>query len=127
MHGAVPGGGDAKPTKLSRLLGDELLPHGQGGEPPGLEIVSQLGEELPPAGEDGAGRHSIHACRPCPSVPPYPIPRNGEEGGIGDEVEQVIEPTSWVVGSPSVQLGLDLQYPGLGLVEVGPRRAGVHR
>jgi hypothetical protein len=32
-----------------------------------------------------------------------------------------------VVASPSVQLGLDLQYPSLGLVEIGPRRVGIHR
>ena len=32
-----------------------------------------------------------------------------------------------VVGSPLVQLGLDLQYPPLGLIEVGPRRVGVHQ
>src|SRR5215207_7976486 len=32
-----------------------------------------------------------------------------------------------VVDSPLMQLGLDLQYPQLGLIEVGPRRVDVHR
>src|ERR1700730_6921047 len=41
LHGSVASGGDAKPAKLSRLLRDELLPHGQRDEPPSLEIVSQ--------------------------------------------------------------------------------------
>ena len=36
-----------------------------------------------------------------------------EEGGIGDEVEQVIEPAMRIITGPAVQLGLDLQYPAL--------------
>ena len=64
LHGAVACGGDAKPTKLSRAFRDELLPHRQGDEPPGLEIVSQLGEELLPAEDDGAGCDSIDTGRP---------------------------------------------------------------
>ena len=46
---------------------------------------------------------------------------------MGDEVEQVIEPTSWVVGNPLMQRGLDLQYPPLSLIQAGSRCAGVHR
>jgi hypothetical protein len=43
------------------------------------------------------------------------MPRHHEEGGIGNEVEQVIEPTIRAVGRPLVQLCLHSQYPGLGL------------
>ena len=68
-----------------------------------------------PTEHDGAGCHSIDAGRPCPSVAPHPIPRNRQEGGIGDEVVEVIEPTMRIVGCPLMQLGLDPQYPQLGL------------
>jgi hypothetical protein len=40
LHTAVPSGRDAEPAKLPRLLRDELLPHRQRDEPPGLEIFS---------------------------------------------------------------------------------------
>ena len=46
---------------------------------------------------------------------------------VADEVEQVIEPTIRTVGRPSVQLGLDLQYPRARLFEARPRSVGVHR
>jgi hypothetical protein len=85
----------------------------------------QTGKEGPFADHDGARCHSIDASRPCPPIAPHPIPRNREEGGIGDQVEQVIEPTMRVADRPLVHLGLDLQYPPLGLIEVGPRRVGI--
>jgi hypothetical protein len=46
-----------------------------------------------------------------------------------DEVEQVSKPAIGIVGCPSVQLGLDPQYPRLRLLDGGrrPRRVGVHR
>jgi hypothetical protein len=98
------------------------LPHGKRSEPPGFEIVSQPDEERLFAEDDGARCHSVDAGRSCASIATNPLPGNHQEGGIADEVEQVIEPTIRAVGRPLVQLGLDTQYPGLGLVKVGPRR-----
>jgi hypothetical protein len=100
LHAAIACGRDAEPAKLAPLFGDELLPHGQGDEPSSLEIISQPGKERLLAEHDGARLHPIDPCRPCPSVTPHPIPRHRKEGGIGDEIEEVVEPTMRVVGSP---------------------------
>ena len=127
LHGPVTRGRDAKPAKLPRLLADQLLPHGQRNELPGLQILTKPGQERVRAEDDGARFHPIHPGRPCPSVSPHPVPRHHQERGIGDKVEQVIEPTSRIVDRPLVQLGLDPQYPPLGLIEVGPRRASIHQ
>ena len=40
LDAAIPSGWDAEPAKLPRFLRDELLPHRQRDEPPGLEIIS---------------------------------------------------------------------------------------
>jgi len=50
-----------------------------------------------------------------------------DDRGITHEVEQVIEPTAMIVGCPSMQLGLDLQYPCLRLARRRPWCARVHR
>src|SRR5690606_31406630 len=55
-----------------------------------------------------------------------PVPCHDKERRITDEVEQVIEPATLVIASPTVQLGLNLQYPRLCLIEARPRRARVH-
>ena len=57
--------------------------------------------------------------RARPSVAPDPLPRISEDSRVTDEVVEVIEPTIGIVGSPLVQLGLDLQYPRPGLIGVG--------
>ena len=44
-------------------------------------------------------------------VPAHPIPCHQQERGIGNEVEQIVEPAMRIIASPTVQLGLDLQYP----------------
>ena len=115
----------AQPPELAAPLGDELLPHGQRGEAPGLEIVSQPDEERL-AERDGAWLHPIDPSGPCPSVAPDPVPGHDLEGRIAHEVVEVIEATVGVVDGPTMQLRLDLQYPGR-LVEARPRRVSVHR
>ncbi len=127
LHDPVTGGRDAKAAEFPTGLGDHRLPHRQRFEPSGLEIISQPGQQFRCPEDDRAGFHSIDSGRPCPPVAPNPLPRNHEEGGIGDEVVEVIEPTLGIVGSPLVQLGLHPQYPQPGSVTVWPRLADVHR
>jgi hypothetical protein len=50
-------------------------------------------------------------------VAPHPDPCNQQEPGVGDKVEQVVEPAMRIIGGPAVQFGLDLQYPALCLVK----------
>ena len=63
----------------------------------------------------------------CALVAPHPVPRHNEERRVIDEVVQVIEPAARIADRPLVQLRLHRVYPWLGLVEVGPRRADIHR
>jgi hypothetical protein len=116
--------GDRRYTEwpeLARLarLGDHPLPHRQRSEPAGFEIISQRPQERFRPEDNGAWLHPIDPGRACPPVAANPVPRNHEEGGIADEVEQVIEPTIRAVGRPLVQLGLDPQHPGRGGGEPG--------
>jgi hypothetical protein len=60
------------------------------------------------------GGLAVHSGRACSLVSPHPIPRNQQERGIGDEIEQIIEPAMRIITGPTVQLGLDLQYPAPG-------------
>ncbi len=113
--------------ELARHLGDHPLPHGQRHEPLRLEIVSQHGEDRGRCKDDVTWFHAIDSSRARASIAPYASPRHREEGGIAHEVEQVAEPTLGAVGRPSVQLGLDSQYPGLGFFERRPWCVGVHR
>ena len=63
--------------------------------------------------------------RPCS---PHPFPSHSRNAGIGDEVEQIVEPTMRIVVRPTVQLGLDLQYPPLGLQQGrGHGALGIHQ
>ena len=115
LHDPVRRGRDPQRTQLAVRFGDHPLPHRQRRELARLEIVSQPAQERRLTEHDRARLHPIDPGGSCPSIAPHPIPRHHEEGGIGDEVEQVIEPTTSIVDSPLVQLGLDLQYPQLGL------------
>ena len=76
---------------------------------------------------DGAGGAPVHPGRARPLVAPHPIPRHQQERGIGDEVEQIIEPAMRIITGPTVQLGLDLQYPALRPIQDGLRLVGIHR
>ncbi len=129
---AVPDGRDAKPAPLARPgLGDHPLPHGQRHKPPSLQVGPQAGEERRLATQplDVVGRLAVHPGGACAPVPTHPAPANQQERRVTDKVEQVTEPPLRVVDGPSVQLGLDPQYPRLRLLsrQHRPRRAGVHQ
>jgi hypothetical protein len=63
----------------------------------------------------------------APLFAPHPVPRHDEERRVIDEVGEVIETTARIGHRPLVQLRLHHEYPVLGLIEVGPRSADVHR
>ena len=112
---------------LARRFRNRLLPHPLRDEPIGLEVFSQPVEHLRGPGTDGARCHSINPGGPCTLVGPHPVPCHDQERRVIDEVGEVIETTAGIGHRPSVQLLLHHQYPVLGLIEVGPRFAGIHR
>ena len=57
----------------------------------------------------------------------HPIPRHQKERGISDEIEQINKPAMRIVTGPTVQLGLNLQYPTLRLIQGVPQLVGIHR
>jgi hypothetical protein len=120
-------GGDPKSPQLASFLGDQTFPHGHRPEPSSLEVDAQLGEERLAAAADRARHDAVHAGRPGSPVAPHPPPCSDQEGGITDKVVEIIEPAIGVVGCPSVQLGLDPQYPRLRLLGRRPRRTDIHR
>ena len=129
LHHAVPHGRDAQPAHPAAGLGDHPFPHGQGNELAGLQIGPQLGEEglLAAHHADVAGGRPVHSGGARPLVAPHPVPCHPQESRVGDEVEQIIKSAAGLLGRPSVQLGLDPQYPRPRLIEARPRRAGIHR
>jgi hypothetical protein len=127
LHHPVRGRRDAQAPQLARRLGDRLLPHPGRGEAACLERCSQPAEELPDAEVDGARNHPINSGGASALVAPHPTPRHDEERRVIHEVVEVIEATARIGLRPLVQLGLHLVYPPLGLLEVGPRIADVHR
>src|SRR6266542_2802744 len=132
LHHAVPHGRDPQPAPLAAAgLGDQPLPHGQGPKAAVLQAGPQLREDrvLAPHRLDVVGGLAIHPGRAGSLVAPHPTPPNQQERRVAHEVEQIIEPASRIVGCPSVQLGLDPQYPRLRLFHRRrrPRRDGVHR
>jgi hypothetical protein len=52
-------------------------------------------------------------------VAAHPITRHQQKRRIGYEVEQIIKPAIRILDRPTVQLGLDLQYPTLSPIQ-GP-------
>ena len=80
-------------------------------------------------GLDVVGRLAVHARRASALVVPHPIPRHNQKRRIGYEVEQIIKPAVRILTRPSVQLGLDPQYPRLGHHQRRPRQrlAGIHQ
>ena len=125
--------GDGRDTQAAHLavrLGDHPLPHRQRAETAVLQFQPQPFQEHPGThGQDVSGRPAVHPRRPRALVTPHANPRHQKERGIADKVEQVIEPAMRIFTSPAVQLGLDLQYPPLGLEEnkVKLRITGIHR
>jgi hypothetical protein len=69
----------------------------------------------------------VHSGGACSLVVPHPIPGHQEKPGIGDKIEQIVEPAMRIITSPTVQLGLDLQYPDLGPHQSRSQFAGIHR
>jgi len=91
----------------------------------GTDQVEEVPDPLP--GLDRTGSLPVDPGRAGTLVAPHPIPRNQKERGIGDEVEQVVEPAMRIITSPTVQLGLDLQYPVLGHDRGVLQFVGIHR
>ena len=75
---------------------------------------------------DGGLRPSTPAVR-APLLPRTRSHATSRNAGIGNEVEQVVEPAMRIIASPTVQLGLDLQYPALGSIEAVLQFVGIHR
>ncbi len=113
LHHPVPHSRYAEAAEFSRRLWDHPFPHGQGLEPAGLQVDSQVVEKCldAPLGLDVVGTLAVHARRAAAPVAPDPAPCLKEDGRIAHEVVEVTEPTVGGVGSPLVQLGLDSQYP----------------
>src|SRR5215217_1111363 len=130
LHHAVPHGRDPQPAPLAAAgLGDQPLPHRQGPKAAVLQTGPQLREErlLAPHRLDVVGGLTVHASRAGTLVAPHPTPPNQQERRVAHEIEQIIKPSIRIVGRPSMQLGLDLQYPRLRRLGRWQRRAGVHR
>jgi hypothetical protein len=107
---------DSQAAELSITLGNHPFSGRKRAEAAGFDLLSQLVKEAlnPDLGFDVSGCYAIYPGRARPLVGPHPIPRNQQEGGIGDEIKQILEPVLRVTGCPSVQFGLDLQYPTFG-------------
>src|SRR5215216_582751 len=132
LHHPVPHGRDPQPALLAAAgFRDHPLPHRQRPEAAVLQAGPQLREKLllAPHGLDVVGGLAVHARRAGTLVAPHPTPPNQQERRVTDEVEQITKPTGPILDRPSVQLGLDSQYPRLRLLngERRPRRAGIHR
>jgi hypothetical protein len=132
LHHTVPHGRDPKHPQLAAAgLGDQPLPHGQRAKRARSQVGTQLGEERLLAAPllDVVGRLAVHPSGTRPLVPLDPAPCHQQHRRVTDEVEQVSKPATGIVGCPSVQLGLDPQYPRLRLLDRKhrPRCAGVHR
>jgi hypothetical protein len=127
LHNPVGGRRYPEATDLARRFRDRLLPHRGRGEAASLEIVSQRRQHRPGSGANGSRCDAVDASRACAPVMPDPVPRYDEESRVDDEVEEIIEPAAGIAPRPSMQLRLHPEYPLLGLIEVGPRCAGVHQ
>ncbi len=78
--------------------------------------VRSLVEELLDTDPRPRWTRAVRPSTPAVLAPLLPRTRShatNRNAGIGDEVEQVIEPAMRIITGPTVQLGLDLQYPTL--------------
>jgi hypothetical protein len=126
---SIPHGGDSQAAQLAVRLGNHPLAHRQRVEASVLQLRPQLVEENldAHARRDGGHGLAVHPGRASTLVTPHPIPRHQQKRGIGDEIEQIIEPAMRIITSPTVQLGLDLPYSSLGPIQGRLRFVGVHR
>jgi len=105
-------------------LGNHPLPHRQGRERPGPELLADLRQErhdVCRVGDEGRD-NPVHPRRPAALVGSHPFPGHHEEGRVADEVEQIIEPAGGIASRPSVQFGLHPLYPLPGRQNVRPGR-----
>jgi hypothetical protein len=121
--------GNSKVADLPARLEDCPSPNRERPEGASFEIGPQFREETFNAahGLDIAGSLAVHPGRACAPVTPHPIPPDQQEGRIGDEIEQIIEPAMRIIFGPTVQFGLDLQYPSLRPHGGGLQIIGIHR
>src|SRR4030095_13939804 len=105
-------------------------PHGQAPKAWFFRGGPQRAKEglLAPHRLDVVGGLAIHPGRAGTLVAPHPTPPNQQERRVTHEVVQITKPTGPILGCPSVQLGLDPQYPRLRLRtgERPPPRARSH-
>jgi hypothetical protein len=121
---------DPQATALGRArFRDQPLPRGQRLEAAVLQCRPQPVKELPDAQPrlDRGGGVPVHPGGLRTLVAPHPVPRDKQERRVGHEVEQVVEPAMRIINSPTVQLGLNLQYPVLRRKSGGLQLAGIHR
>jgi hypothetical protein len=60
-------------------------------------------------------------------VRPHPLPPDGEERGVMNEVVQIIETAVGFIDRPMVQLALHPAYSQLSRLRVGPRSTRIHK
>lgn len=115
LHHPVPDGRDPQTALLAARLGDHPFPDRKRAETAVLDRVPQPVEEVldAPHALHVVGGLTVHSGSAGSLVAPHPNPRNQQERGIGNEVEQIIEPAMRILAGPTVQLRLDLQYPAL--------------
>jgi hypothetical protein len=120
---------DPQTTELAVRLRDHPLTHRNRPETAPSQLRPQPVEEaldsLP--GLDGVCGSPVHSGRAGTLVSPDPVPRHQKERGVGHEVEQIVEPAMRIIVCPTVQLGLDLQYPQFRPEQGGLQLIGVHR
>ena len=97
LHDPVPDRGNPETSELARRFGNHPLFDRERLERLGFELGSQPRQHRVTE-HDRSRCDPIDAGRSCASIASHPIPRNYQEGRIGDKVEQVIEPATSVVG-----------------------------
>jgi len=108
-------------------LGNHPFPHGHRSELPFPEISPQGRQEPLLRGEHGVRTDTVHPRRPLAPITPDPRPRHDKDSRVTHEVEHIIEPATRIINRPLMQLGLDPQYPRLGLFGRRPQHARIHR
>src|SRR5680860_667656 len=129
LHHPVGDRGDPQTTQLAASLGDHPLPHRKWTEAAIPQRGPQPVEEVLDTHQQRDRRRSMPVdpgC-PCTLVTPHPTPRHQEERRISNEIEQIIEPATRIITGPTVQLGLNLQYPVLRLEQGVIQVVGIHR